>query len=124
MVRLLKVNGAYFYRRRVPSDIRFRVGKEFVKRSLGTRDESVARDPFPAIAAEFDAWFEEIRRGVLELTPEEAEAIAGEIYALMIDQGRNHRFVGMPHALFRNITLEQCRMGQKQEIECEGGGVI
>jgi hypothetical protein len=123
MARPFKIRGAYFYRQRVPADVKNRVGKDFVKRSLNTRDDVVARARFPAVAAEFTAWFEEIRRGVRELTPKEAEAIAGEIYEFAIKEGESPNPY-MPTGLFWNISVAQCRLAQKPEIEQGDGTVV
>ena len=121
MARPFKINGAYFYRRRVPADVRFRVGKEFVKRSLGTRDEAVARARFPAVAAEFEAYFAEVRLGVRTLTHEQCEAIAGEIYAALIKVGGGGRAEGLANNFAWNTFIAGCRAGMDDWVEMERG---
>jgi hypothetical protein len=97
MSRPVIIRGVYRYRRRVPADVKERFGNECVKQSVNTRDATLARARFPAVAAEFQARFAEIRRGILDWTPEQAEAIVGEIYRSTIEKGRTRRNLVMPH---------------------------
>jgi hypothetical protein len=61
----------------------------------------VARARFPAVAAELQAYFEQVRQGASRRSPpEQCEAIAGEIYAWMLKDNREKPFKGFPPSLF------------------------
>jgi len=91
MSRPVIIRGVYCYRRRVPANVKERYGKSVVKQSLNTRDPTLARARFPAVAANYQSVFDNVRLGVLELTREQAEAIAGEIYHAACPLLEHHR---------------------------------
>ena len=73
-------SGIFWYRRKVPGDLRPLVGKTEVRRSLGTRDPAAARVEFTRVAAEIELQWASLRRGVQPVSHRQAIAIAGEIY--------------------------------------------
>jgi hypothetical protein len=73
--------GVYLFRRRVPQRLQAVVGKTEEVRSLGTKDPTVARARFAAIAAEVDERWKNLARGPAALTHEQVLALAGELYS-------------------------------------------
>jgi hypothetical protein len=72
--------GVYLFRRRVPRRLQAVVGKTEEVRSLGTKDPTVARERFVAVAAEVDERWRNLARGPAALTQEQVQALAGEHY--------------------------------------------
>ncbi len=70
----------YYYRRVVPDDLRQVVGKREEKRSLGTKDPEEAKTRHAWVAAEVEARWRELRRGVQPVSHKQAHAVAGELY--------------------------------------------
>ncbi|MAS14456.1 MAG: integrase [Nitratireductor sp.] len=68
------------FRKRVPKDLRPIIGKTEIKISLGTRDPITAKQRHAELAAEIEAQWMELRKGVRTVSQKEASAIAGEIY--------------------------------------------
>ena len=69
-------SGVYWFRRAVPADLRARVGKREEKRSLQTKDPSVARRRHAEALAEVEARWANLRGGVRTLSEREAHALA------------------------------------------------
>lgn len=72
------------YRKRVPDDLRSIVGKREIKISLRTRDPVEAKIAFARIAAEIEARWAQLRRGVIAVSQKQAVAMAGEIYRELV----------------------------------------
>ncbi|WP_336057136.1 DUF6538 domain-containing protein, partial [Nitratireductor sp. CH_MIT9313-5] len=68
------------FRKRVPKDLRSIIGKTEIKISLGTRDPIAAKQRHAELAAEIEAQWMELRKGVRTVSQKEASAMAGEIY--------------------------------------------
>ncbi|HLZ65490.1 MAG TPA: DUF6538 domain-containing protein, partial [Aliidongia sp.] len=49
-------SGMYYFRRAVPPELRGRVGKTMLKRTLGTKDVKIAKRLIPAVTVEVDAF--------------------------------------------------------------------
>lgn len=74
-----------FYRKRVPNDLKpFLGGKTEIKVSLRTRDPAEAKAEHARIAAEVEAQFTQLRRGVISVSQKQAVAMAGEIYQELV----------------------------------------
>lgn len=69
-----------FYRKRVPDDLRAIIGKTEIKISLRTRDPVEAKIAHAKVAAEVEARWARLRRGVISVSQKQAVAMAGEIY--------------------------------------------
>ena len=69
-------SGVYWFRRAVPADLRARVGKREEKRSLQTKDPSVARRRHAEALAEVEARWANLRGGVRTLSEREAHQLA------------------------------------------------
>lgn len=68
------------YRKRVPDDLRAIIGKSEIKISLRTRDPVEAKIAHARVAAEVEARWAQLRRGVISVSQKQAVAMAGEIY--------------------------------------------
>jgi integrase len=76
------------FKKRVPADVlRLMPGPSHVKRSLQTRNEPEAKARCPAVAAEFEAYWAQVRMGLQSLTPKQCDALAGEIYVKLMKRG-------------------------------------
>ena len=69
-------SGVYWFRRVVPADLRALVGKREEKRSLQTKDPSVARRRHADALAEVEARWANLRGGVRTLSEREAHELA------------------------------------------------
>jgi integrase len=76
----------YEYRRRVPEDLRALLGKREEKKSLGTRDPDRARLLHAMYHAKVEERWRLLREGVRHLDQKQCEALAGEIYAQVIEE--------------------------------------
>jgi hypothetical protein len=72
--------GMYWLRKVVPADLRERVGKHELVRSLGTKNPKEARRRAPTVLAQFDAILTAARVGSERLTLKDVTALAGEWY--------------------------------------------
>ena len=72
------------YRKRVPDDLRAIVGKREIKISLRTRDPAEAKIAHAKVAAEIEARWAQLRRGVISVSQKQAVAMAGEIYRELV----------------------------------------
>jgi integrase len=74
-----------FYRKRVPDDLKqFLGGKTEIKISLRTRDPVEAKIAHAKVAAEVEARWAQLRRGVISVSQKQAVAMAGEIYRELV----------------------------------------
>ncbi len=125
MARPVKIRGLYYYRQRVPADVAPKLGKKFVKESLGTGREAEARLKFPPVAAKWQAFFEQIRRGVQTLTPEQCEGIAGEIYADLIKRDGGGQAATNPFGtLYWKVLINASKDALKDEVDLGPDGVV
>ena len=69
-------SGFYWFRRAVPADLRARVGKREEKRSLQTKDPSIARRRHAEALAEVEVRWANLRGGVRTLSEREAHELA------------------------------------------------
>ena len=69
-------SGVYWFRRAVPADLRVLVGKREEKRSLQTKDPSIARRRHAEALAEVEARWANLRGGVRTLSEREAHELA------------------------------------------------
>jgi len=69
-------SGVYWFRRAVPADLRARVGKREEKRSLQTKDPSIARRRHAEALAEVEVRWANLRGGVRTLSEREAHELA------------------------------------------------
>ena len=91
--------GTYQFRRRVPADVlRLVGGPPVVKASLGTKDLREAKRRFIAMAAQFEARWDMLRRGVQDLDDEQVEAIGGEVYRDILARAGKNRGPLVGHA--------------------------
>jgi integrase len=72
--------GMYWLRKVVPADLRERVGKRELVRSLHTKNPKEARRRAPTVLAQFDAILTAARVGSAPLTLKDVTALAGEWY--------------------------------------------
>jgi hypothetical protein len=81
----------YEYRRRVPDDLRERLGKREEKKLLGTRDPDRARMLHALHHVKVEERWRLLREGERTLTSVQCEALAGEVYAqLRVEYGEPH----------------------------------
>ncbi|WP_156389085.1 DUF6538 domain-containing protein [Mesorhizobium sp. Root695] len=73
-----------YFRKRVPADLQEVVGKKVEKISLQTRDPASAKVAHARIAAEIEARWAQLRRGVITVSQKQAVAMAGEIYRELV----------------------------------------
>ena len=73
-------SGVYWLRKRVPDDLRARIGKREEKRSLGTRNPEEAKRRHAQLMTELDERWKNLRAGPRNLTEKEAHEIAARIY--------------------------------------------
>ena len=81
--------GVYWFRQRVPKDLRPLVGKTEVTRTLGTKDLAEAKILHGPVMAEVAAQWAELRRGQQALTHKEIQALAGEFYRELVKAHEN-----------------------------------
>lgn len=72
------------YRKRVPDDLRAIIGKSEIKISLKTRDPVEAKIAHARVAAEIEARWAQLRRGVISVSHQQAVAMSGEIYKELV----------------------------------------
>lgn len=72
--------GVYWFRRAVPADLRGKVGKREVSRTLKTKDPAEARKRHAEVAAEVERHWTALRSGPVALTQRDITALAGTIY--------------------------------------------
>ena len=87
MSRPVKIRGLYYYRQRIPADVVAKLGKVFIEESLKTSNEAEARLRYPAVATKWQAYFEQMRRGVQTLNAAQCEALAGKVYDDIVKGG-------------------------------------
>lgn len=75
----------FWFRKRVPDEIRAIIGKREEKVSLRTRDPAEAKIAHARVAAEVEARWAQLRRGVITVSQKQAVAMAGEIYREMVE---------------------------------------
>ena len=80
MAQPTKRGGIYWFRKKIPDDLRPLIGRREEKFSLKTRDPAEAKILFAKAAAEIEERWSNLRRGRLSLTHKQAWAVAGEIY--------------------------------------------
>lgn len=78
--------GIYWYRKRVPDNLRSLVGKGEEKLSLRTRDPAEAKIAHARAAAEIEERWHRLTSGAQSISHKQAEAIAGEIYHAMVKE--------------------------------------
>jgi len=81
--------GIYWFRRRVPKDIRPLLSRGEITRTLATRDPVEAAARHRRIAAEVEAQFAGFHQGERTLTHKQTLAIAGEIYREIVVSGED-----------------------------------
>jgi integrase len=97
----------YEYRRRVPDDLRDRVGKREEKKSLGTRDPDTARLLHALHHAKVEERWRLLREGERTLSYEQCEALAGEIYAQYCEEHREPLPQGLlTHSFWEALNLD------------------
>ena len=74
----------HYFRKAVPKDLQGPLGKKTEKISLRTRDPAEAKVRHAQIAAEVEARWAQLRRGVIAVSQKQATAIAGEIYRELV----------------------------------------
>lgn len=72
--------GVFWFRKGVPAKFRETLGKREIKRSLGTKNATLARTRFLEVAAEVDAQWRAIDQGPISLSHKELLALAGDFY--------------------------------------------
>ncbi|WP_421927154.1 DUF6538 domain-containing protein [Neoaquamicrobium sediminum] len=72
------------FRKRVPNDLRPIVGKTEIRISLRTRDPALVKAEHARVAAEVEAQWIELRKGVRSVSQKEASRMAGEIYRELV----------------------------------------
>jgi hypothetical protein len=88
MANPILIRGVWTFKKRVPADVlRLMPGPSHVKRSLQTRNIAEARARYPAMAAQFEEHWAQVRLGVQSLTPLQCDALSGEICAKLIKRG-------------------------------------
>jgi integrase len=105
--------GVYYFRQRVPTDLIEIVRRSVVKISLRTKNEREAVGRFRRIAAEHQARWDEMRKGVQSFTHRQCVALSKEIYDDFLtnrDTGEPIKgFIGLP------IFLGLCEEAQNAE---------
>jgi integrase len=76
--------GIYWFRIRVPDDVRSFVQRKEITRTLRTRDPVEAAAAHRRVAAEIASQWNEFRKGVQELSHKQTIALAGQLYREMI----------------------------------------
>ena len=74
------ITGIWYLRKRVPKDLVGRIGSSIFKRSLATKDPAEARRRYPAILAELEARWANLRAGPRSLTEREAHELAAPLF--------------------------------------------
>jgi hypothetical protein len=100
--------GIFWFRKRVPDDLRELVGKREEKFSLRTRDPSEAKALFGEAVAKIESRWQTLRRGLVSLSERQAAAMADEIYHEMVNaekdnpsENRSHRIDALMHDRLR-----------------------
>src|ERR1700738_1485917 len=105
--------GVYYFRQRVPADLVGQVGHPIEKVSLRTKNEREAIGKFRLIAAEHQARWDEMRKGVQSFTHRQCVALSKEIYDDFLIQRKTGEpikgFVGLP------IFLGACEEAQNSD---------
>jgi hypothetical protein len=79
MTRPLEACGYYWFRKRVPDDLREAIGKREERFSLGTRDPNEAKRLHAVKLAEVEERWSNLRRGQRPLSPEDIAREAAAI---------------------------------------------
>lgn len=103
MARPVKRGGIYWFRKKIPDDLRPLVGKREEKFSLKTRDPAEARILFAKAAAEIEERWANLRQGQISLTNKQVWAIAGEIYREFVAAHEDE-----PNGSFAELILAEC----------------
>lgn len=83
-------SGIYYLRRRVPDDLKARLGVSEVRRSLDTRDPLEAKKRFAQALVELDLQWTNLRRGPRSLTEREAHVLASTCETQHLAQHRDN----------------------------------
>src|SRR5271166_1397403 len=82
--------GVYWLRKRVPDDLRTRVGKREEKRSLKTRDPAEAKRQLVQALAELETRWANLRAGPRTLTEREAHDLAVVVHDRWLETYRDN----------------------------------
>lgn len=123
------VTGFYYFRKAVPKDLRFLVGKYEEKRSLGTKDPVEAKAKFIVVAACIAAeWAELRRRNVALALPALAELDeptirrAGEAYfAHLLEEDEEQRIDGFETSERPTMVITESGTGEIARLLKEQG---
>lgn len=100
--------GVYYLRKRVPLDLVAVVGRSLEKKSLGTKDQNEAKRRFAEELGQLEARWRNLRSGLVNLSPREISAIAGEFYRTSIDEGAKWSpFSTVWRGFFANERIEK-----------------
>lgn len=91
--------GVYWFRQRVPPDLRAILGKTEVTRSLGTKDPHEAKILHGPVLAEVAEQWANLRRGQQSLSHRELHALAGEFFRERVKAGEDEPGVAATRAL-------------------------
>ncbi len=72
---LLRRNGIYYFRRAIPNDLRYVLGRAEITKSLRTTDLKIARKLAITMSEELDNVFSKIRDGIELLSKDDATLI-------------------------------------------------
>ena len=109
----------YYLRRAVPIELRELIGKTEIKKSLGTKDPTLAKSLFARELAKSDALFANARNG-FKLTKKNAQFFAGEWLAQALDDDNKLRDSEDPEA--GNIIPEDWSSHQPAFIMLDDAG--
>lgn len=104
--------GVYWFRRRVPEELRALLGKTEEKFSLRTRDPDEARIAHARATAEVSARWANLREGVRTISHKEAVAIAGVFYRKLVAENEDNP--GDADRLLGRLVNDQAAAGSPQ----------
>src|SRR4051794_22061818 len=110
-------NGVWCLRKRVPKDLHPHVGKTEEKRSLGTKDLAEAKHRYPAVLAEVEARWANLRARPRSLTEREAQRLARPIFDNWLTLHRENpseQYEWHPH-LYATLWTEADPPGREPE---------
>lgn len=79
-------NGVYYFRVRVPKDLKEKVGREMYSESLGTKDPREAKTRFAERLAAKELEHAALRAGPQVVPHRELVALAGEVYRQLTER--------------------------------------
>ncbi len=97
--------GVYWFRQRVPEDVRALVGRKEVTRTLGTKDLADAKAKHATVSEEYALQWANLRLGQQSPTHRTLQALAGEFYREIVEA--QDEDPESPDVLARELALDE-----------------